>query len=77
MISADYRKQHRPDELALRLCKHVAAADGSIDPAKLRALAEANGVWSHRYAALNRGMAFMNVSNRLRGLVRGGGKVEW
>jgi hypothetical protein len=77
VISAEYRKQHQPDELAQRLRSYVNGDDGRIDPAKLRAVAEANDAWRDRYAALNPGMQFMNVSVRLRALVRNGGKVAW
>jgi hypothetical protein len=77
VISAEYRKQHRPDEFAVRLRKHVAADDGSIDPVKLRTVAEANDAWRPTYANLNVGMRFMNVSVRLRGLLRKGAKLKW
>jgi hypothetical protein len=77
LISREYQVQHEPDELAQRLRRRVNGADGRIDPAKLRALAEANGAWRDGYAALNPGMQFMNVSNRLRALVRHGSKVKW
>jgi hypothetical protein len=77
VVPADYRKQHRPDEFAVRLRKHIVADDGNIDPAKLKELAEANGAWQFAYADLNVGMRFMNVSNRLRALVRRGAKIKW
>ena len=44
-------KQHggsSGDDLAARLRKHLETDDGSVDLAKLRALAEANGVWRDR-----------------------------
>ncbi len=77
VISSEYRKQHQPDEFALRLKKHVANNDGGIDLAKLRALAEANNAWDARYAKLNAGMQRLNVGNRLRALMRRGGKILW
>ncbi len=40
------------DELAARLKAHVAAADGTVDLAKLKALAVANGVWKSDYGNL-------------------------
>jgi hypothetical protein len=77
VVPTDYRKQHQPDEFATRMRKHVAADDGSIDPTKLKAFAETNDAWQPAYAALNVGMRFMNISNRMRGLMRRGTKVKW
>jgi hypothetical protein len=83
VVLAKYRDQYKQhggtsgDDLAVRLKKHVAAADGSIDVAKLRALAEANGVWEARYAKLNAGLARMTCGNKLRALVRRGAKLKW
>ena len=77
VVPADYRKQHQPDQFAVRLRKRVTADDGTIDPATLKEFAEANDVWQARYASLNVGMQFMNVSNRLRALMRRSEKVKW
>jgi hypothetical protein len=83
VVPAKYRERYAEhggssgDDLALRLKKHLAADDGSTDVTKLRALAEANGCWDERYAAVNVGLARMTVSNRLRALVRKGGTVKW
>jgi hypothetical protein len=83
VVPAKYRERYKQhggssgDDLAVRLKKWVAAPDGTVDLAKLRALAEANGVWSDRYAGLNAGLARMTCSNRLRALVRRGSKIVW
>jgi hypothetical protein len=83
VVQADFRARYAEhggssgDELSVRLRKHLETADGTIDLAKLRALAETNEVWSDRYSSLNAGMQRLNVGNRLRALVRRGGKVKW
>lgn len=41
----------------------------------LEKIAKKHGVWNERYESLNPGMARMNVSNRLRALVRNGTAV--
>jgi hypothetical protein len=83
VMPAKYRERYAEhggssgDDLAVRLKKQVATADGSIDLAKLREIAEANGVWDARYANLNPGMQRMDVANRLRALARHGAKLKW
>ncbi len=83
VVPAKYRERYAEhggssgDDLAVRLKKHLAANDGTIDLTKLRALAEANGCWDNRYAAVNVGLARMSVSNKLRALVRKGGSIKW
>jgi hypothetical protein len=83
IVTAEFRRRYREqggscgDELATKLTKAVATADGGIDLAKLKKLAERNGVWKANYARLNAGLARMSVSNRLRALVRNGGNVKW
>jgi hypothetical protein len=83
VVKADFRARYAEhggssgDELSVRLRKHLETDDGTIDLAKLRALAETNDVWSERYAGLNAGMQRLNVGNRLRALVRRGGKIKW
>jgi hypothetical protein len=83
VVPSKYREQYKEhggssgDDLAVRLKKHVAADDGSIDLAKLRKLAEANGVWDERYNKLNAGLARMTCGNKLRALVRHGAKIKW
>jgi hypothetical protein len=80
-VPAKYRKQYDDgscgDDLAVRLKRHVTTADGTIDVAKLRTLAELNGVWRSEYAKLNPGLARMTCGNRLRALARNGGAVKW
>jgi hypothetical protein len=66
-----------PSDFALRLRKAVTSADGTIDVAKLRRLAVDNGVWDERYAKLSNGLARMSIGNKLRALVRRGGKIKW
>lgn len=83
VVPADWRAKYKErggscgDELAERLRRHLAAQDGTIDLAKLRKLAEANGVWRPGYEKLNAGLARMSVSNRLRALVRAGVAIKW
>jgi hypothetical protein len=73
VVKPEYRARYADgscgDDLAQRL--------RGVDAAKLRALAEANGVWMRDYAGLNPGMRRMAVGNRLRALVRRGAKVKW
>jgi len=80
VAAAEYRARYADgscgDDLAVRLKQRVAAADGSVDVAKLRQLAEANGVWVSSYADLNPGLQRMTIGNRLRPLARRG-KVKW
>ncbi len=64
-------------DFALRLRKAVTSADGTIDVAKLWRLAVDNGVWDERYAKLSNGLARMSIGNKLRALVRRGGKIKW
>lgn len=81
VVPAKYRERYADgscgDTLAVRLKKHVTAADGTTDVAKLRALAERNGVWSASYAKLNAGMQRMVCGNKLRKLTRDGTKIVW
>jgi hypothetical protein len=81
VVPAKYRERYEDgscgDKLALRLKKHITAADGTTDVAKLQALAERNGVWSASYAKLNAGLARMTIGNRMRKLTRAGAKVVW
>lgn len=62
------------DRVALALKAYVAGvnADGrpSTDVAKLREVAEANGIDFNAYARLNIGQQRMNVGNRLRGMLK-------
>jgi hypothetical protein len=64
-------------DFAGRLRKSVTNANGTIDAAKLRGLALSNGVWDERYAKLSNGLARMSIGNKLRALVRRGGKIKW
>jgi hypothetical protein len=66
-----------PSDFAMRLRKAVTSAEGTVDAAKLRQLALRNGVWDERYANLSNGLARMSIGNRLRALLRRGGKVKW
>jgi hypothetical protein len=77
VIKRSYQLEHQPDDLAVRLRKAVSGDEGAIDAAKLQEFAKANDCWRDRYATVNKGMSFMNVSNRLRALVRRGGKIQW
>ncbi|HEV7275221.1 MAG TPA: hypothetical protein VGN80_02940 [Devosiaceae bacterium] len=77
VVSADYKREHKPDDLGQRLSKAVAGAGGKVDRNKLRAVAVANGVWNPAYENLNPGQARMNVGNRLRAKVKRGERVKW
>jgi hypothetical protein len=83
VVKSEFRKRYAEhggsvgDQLAARLRKHLEVADGGIDTARLRALAEANGVWQDRYDNLNPGLARMSCGNRLRALARRGTKIVW
>ena len=82
-VPADFRNRYRErggscgDDVATLLAQHTRGDDGKPDPAKLRALAERNGVWQDRYAALNPGQQRMNDGNRLRAMARRGEAIEW
>lgn len=75
VMGADYHKRYMEqgggsgDLLDVALRSAVKGEKG-VDPAKVRAIAEQNGVWSERWADLNPGMQRMNLANRLRGLLR-------
>jgi hypothetical protein len=83
VITADFRERYKQhggssgDELSVRLRKHLATADGTINLAKLKALAELNGVWSDAWSSLNVGQQRMACGNRLRALARHGTKIVW
>ncbi|SFZ82893.1 hypothetical protein SAMN02983003_1335 [Devosia enhydra] len=77
VIKPDYKRDHKPDDFAQQLSKAVADDNGRVDRVKLRALAEANGVWNPAYERLNVGQARMNVGNRLRAKARKGQAVVW
>jgi hypothetical protein len=81
IVRAEYRERYEDgscgDDLAAKLRKHTLGADGKTDVAKLKALAEANNAWRSEYSSLNAGMQRMNIGNRLRKIVRDGGKVVW
>jgi hypothetical protein len=77
VIKPDYKREHVPDDFARQLSKAVADDKGRVDRVKLRALAEANGVWNPAYDRLNPGHARMNVGNRLRAKARKGQAVVW
>ena len=69
------------DVLDLLLRDVLLVAEGEdgepkLDLTKLKALAKRHDVWNDRYMALNPGMARMNVSNRLRALIRSEGEVN-
>ncbi len=67
------------DKLGLALKKYTFTKDGdgrdSIDLTKLGEVAKANGIAFEKYAGLNNGMKRMNVSNKLRGMLKHGEKV--
>jgi hypothetical protein len=81
VVPAKYRDRYEDgscgDDVALRLKRHITADDGSVDVAKLKALAQRNGVWLGSYEKLNAGLARMIVGNRLRHLARAGTKIVW
>ena len=81
VVPTKYRERYEDgscgDDLALKLKKHITTDDGTIDLAKLRALAEANDVWEVRYAKLNAGLARMTIGNKLRARARNGSKIAW
>jgi len=67
------------DDLAAELTAATTVKEGKktrVDAAKLKAIAEANGVWRESYSSLNVGQQRMNVSNRLRNKLREGEKVK-
>lgn len=79
--------QNCGDEMALELTAYVTLPratkknpDGGLDRAKLRGVAEANGIgdmlagWEDR--GLNGGLLRMNTSNVLRGMIRRGEEVR-
>lgn len=88
MIPTKYRirygaDQNCGDDIALTLTAFVTTErtknDGGLDRAKLRGVAEENGIadrlteWEHR--ELNGGLLRMNLSNVLRGMRRRGERV--
>jgi len=56
----------RTDEIGDRVRTHVRAPDGRTDPFKLRTLAEANGCWHERYAAMSLGSRMAGILHWLR-----------
>jgi hypothetical protein len=81
VVKAEYRERYQDgscgDDLALRMREAVRGDDGTVDLARLQRLAEANGVWSDRWAALNAGLQRMACGNALRALARHGTPIKW
>src|SRR4051794_28599672 len=74
VVKAEYRARygsegHCGDRVAQRLKK--------LDADALREVAKANGVWKPEYTKLNPGLRRMCIGNRIRGLIRNGGKIAW
>ena len=57
------------DTLDATLRDHLLGAEG-IDLQLLRVVADANNLWNSRWESLNPGMQRMNLSNRLRAILR-------
>jgi len=79
VIKPEFRARYgkagnKGDETATKLADHIKG-DGDAR-AKLKALAEANGLWSDKWATLNVGLVRMNLGNRLRG-ARKGQVLQW
>jgi hypothetical protein len=72
VVPTKYRDKYRDgscgDALAAQLHTHITNDDGTTNLAKLKALAQLNGVWRANYAKLNAGMQRMCVGNRMRAL---------
>lgn len=77
VIDPERKKAFAPSELSRQLTAAVADDKGRTDPQKLRAFAEANGLWNPRYETLNTGMQRMNIGTRLRGKVGRGEAINW
>ena len=81
VIKQKYRERYEDgscgDGLARKLRKRLETKSGTIDLAKLQQFADRNGVWKSRYVSLNPGMARMVFANRIRALLRAGGKINW
>ena len=82
VVPAEFRQRYGAsgscdDTTARKLAKATRGKDGKPDPAKLRKVAEANGVWRAEYDKLNPGLARMTVGNRLRKLPRDGVAIKW
>lgn len=86
IIKPKYRKEYKKsggncgDEVAVLLTAHIRVEKrGSrtlVDPNRLREVAVANGVWRKEYESLNVGQQRMNVSNRLRHMLKEGYGVQ-
>jgi len=84
IVKRKYKKLYRPnkdtngDGLSDQIRDHVSlendAGDKRIDVAALKRFAIANNVWQASYALLNVGQMKMNITNRLRGLIRAGAR---
>lgn len=80
IVKRKYKKLYRPnkdtngDGLSDQIRDHVSlendAGDKRIDVAALKRFAIANNVWQASYALLNVGQMKMNITNRLRGMIR-------
>jgi hypothetical protein len=77
VVPVKYRERYENgscgDALSKRLRAHIVTKDGTIDAAKLKTLAQLNGVWKDSYAKLNVGMQRMTCGNALRAL----DQVKW
>lgn len=82
VMGTDYHKRYMEqgggsgDILDVQLRVAVRGEDGKVDTAKVRQIAEDNGVWNEAWIGLNPGMQRMNLANRLRALVRRDGNNE-
>jgi hypothetical protein len=72
VVPAKYRDRYHDgscgNALAAQLHTHVTNDNGATDVARLKALAQLNGVWRASYAKLNAGLQRMTIGNRLRAL---------
>lgn len=81
VIKPEFRQRYgkagnNGDETATKLAAYLKAGDGDARE-KLKALAEANGLWSDKWVTLNVGMVRMNLGNRLRAAARKGQAISW
>lgn len=86
VVKSKYKERYRAngdyscgDEMAAELRAFLAVIVKGrmiIDPAKLRAVADTNGVWDAKYALLNIGMQRMNIGNRLRSKLALGDRID-
>lgn len=80
IVKRKYKKLYRPhhdtngdglsDQIRSHVSKENEAGEMRIDVSALKRFAIANDVWQASYGLLNVGQMKMNITNRLRGLIR-------